>query len=76
MDMPPGVEVMTPYGAVGPDGTVTPTPELQQQYQQALVQRRRAFGPTPFAGDPNAPQPPVALGKAGFNPFTGMWLKE
>jgi len=76
LGMPPGTRAMTPYGEVGPDGNVTPTPEMQQQYQQAVVSRRREFGPTPFASDPSAPQPPVRLGRPSINPFTGQWLKE
>ena len=75
MDMPPGAKIMTPYGEMGQDGTVTATPESQQAYQQAVVKKQKDFGPHPFAGDPNAPQPPARLGKPAFNPFSGTWSR-
>lgn len=71
--LPEGMRVMTPYGEMNRDGTITPTPELQDAYQKATVQRRQDFGPHPWNDDPNAPHPPAVLGKRMFNPFTGRW---
>jgi hypothetical protein len=73
--IPPGVQVQTPYGMMDSDGNITPSPEGAVKYQEAVVARQRQFGPHPFAGDPNAPKPPIALGKRSFNPFTGSWVE-
>lgn len=76
VNLPPGASFQTPYGTVGPDGKLVPSPEGQQRYQQAIVERRKKFGNHPFLSDPNAPQPPVALGKRSFNPFVrNGWLE-
>lgn len=73
--LPPGTTINTPYGTVGADGRLTPNPETEMRYKEAIVQRRKKFGPHPFASDPNAPQVHVELGKPSFNPFTGVWMK-
>ena len=75
LSLPPGVQVQTPYGTIGQDGELQLSPEGQARYQQAHQARTTEYGPTPFAGDPNAPKPPVKLGKASVNPFTGKWLR-
>lgn len=75
-ELPPGTSVQTPYGVMGPDGMLTPTPEGQQLYRQAMVKAQKDFGPHPWAGDPSAPQPPVKLGRSNFNPFTGQWSQS
>lgn len=72
--LPSGTSVQTPFGTVTPDGGIAFTPEGAQQYQAAVVQRRKSFGQHPFANDPSAPQPPVEPGRSAFNPFTGTWL--
>ena len=73
--LPPGTTVTTPYGSIGADGKLVPNAQTQARYQQAIVQRRKQFGPHPFANDPNAPPAPVELGKPSFNPFTGQWME-
>lgn len=73
VSMPPGVMIETPYGVMSADGRLQMTPEQAVAYQTATVQARRDFGPHPWAGDPNAPPPPVQPGRASFNPFTGQW---
>jgi len=75
LDLPQGVQFQTPYGSVDENGNLTPNPEGDAKYREALVERQRKFGPHPWAGDPNAPPPPVALGKPAFNPITGRWLE-
>ena len=71
--------ITPPLGVPGVDAYGQPTtvlsPEGQAQYQQAIVQKRRAFGPMPkvFATLPGLPPPPVELGKPHYNPFTGRW---
>lgn len=72
-DMPPGLSVTTPYGAVTSDGRLIPSPEGAALYQQHVAQARKTFGPYPFANIPDAPPPPVKLGRSWFNPFTGNW---
>lgn len=74
--LPPGATVRTPYGPMNADGTITPSPETAVQYQNAVVQARRAFGPHPWASDPGAPPPPVRLGGHSINPFTGQWKRH
>lgn len=71
--LPEGMQISTPYGQVTRDGQLLPSPEGAQLYQQAVVRARQDFGPHPFAGDPNAPPPPIRLGRAWINPFTGRW---
>lgn len=73
--LPPGFRVMTPYGEVFPDGKLVPSPEGAVKYQQAVVAARAKFGPHPWANDPQAPPPPVRLGGAMINPFTGQWSR-
>jgi hypothetical protein len=64
---------MTPYGEMTSAGDLIPNPATMQAHQQAIVRARREFGPTPFQGDPKAPQPPIKLGRQYINPFTGRW---
>lgn len=73
--MPPGAQIQTPYGSVDAQGNLIPSPEGAAKYQQAVVSARRSFGPHPWADDPQAPPPPVKLGRKNFNPFTGQWTK-
>ena len=73
--LPEGTTVTTPYGTVDASGKLTPNEATQQKYREAVVARRKQFGPHPFASDPNAPQVNVELGKPSYNPFTGQWLK-
>lgn len=73
--MPDGFQIMTPYGEVQKDGSLIPSPEGAVKYQQAIVQARKQFGPHPWADDPQAPPPPVRLGRSMINPFTGQWTQ-
>lgn len=73
--LPPGAEIMTPYGMVGADGRVHPTPETAAAYQAAVVRAQQAYGPHPFSAMPGVPAPPVVLGRANFNAFTGQWVR-
>jgi len=70
-----GVKVMTPYGEMGRDGSITLSPAGTQKYQQAKVQLASKLGPHPFAGDPRAPQIPTRLGRWNINAFTGRWVR-
>ncbi len=74
-ELPQGVQIQTPFGMVDNQGNLTPSPEGAAKYQEAVVAKRRKFGPHPFAGDAGAPQPPVELGRRSINPFTGQWLE-
>ena len=74
-NMPPGAQIQTPYGSVDSQGNLIPSPEGAAKYQQAIVSARRSFGPHPWADDPQAPPPPVKLGRKNFNAFTGQWTK-
>lgn len=53
------------------------SPEGQVQYQNAVVQRRRDFGPLPKALGtiPGLPEHPIVLGKPAFNPFSSRWSR-
>ena len=73
-DVPPGVKIRTPYGEVGRDGSLSLSPEGEVKYKEAVVARRKQFGPHPFADDPNAPPTPARLGRHMFNPFSGQWI--
>jgi hypothetical protein len=73
-EVPEGVEVQTPYGAVARDGKLTLSPDGEVKYKEAMVKRRKQYGPHPFAGDPNAPPAPARLGGRMFNPFSGQWV--
>jgi hypothetical protein len=73
--LPPGVQVATPYGTVGSDGQLQLSPEGRVLHQQALQKKLQEWGPSPFAGDPNAPKPNIRLGKPAVNPFTGRWTR-
>lgn len=73
MGMPPGTQVQTPYGTMDSTGKLNLSPEGQAKYKEAVVQRRKAFGPHPFANMPGAPEMPINLGKPAFNPFSGRW---
>jgi hypothetical protein len=73
--LPPGANIQTPYGSVDHTGKLTLSAEGQAKYQQAVVQRRKSYGPHPWAGDPAAPPPPITLGKPSFNPFSGQWSR-
>lgn len=73
--LPEGLRIMTPYGEMTRDGNLIPNPQAAQAYQMAVVQAREKFGPHPWAGLPNAPQPPIKLGRSWINPFTGSWGK-
>ncbi len=72
--LPPGMTVQTPYGTVDSSGKLTLSPEGQQKYREAVVQKTRQFGHFPGAQDPNAPKPPITLGKPSYNPFTNQWV--
>jgi len=71
LDLPPDTDFDTPYGRLGEDGEIAFSPEGEQKYKEQLVHARKKFGATPFADDPNAPQPDVKLGGDFVNPFTG-----
>ena len=73
--VPEGTNVNTPYGPIDRAGNISFTPEGEVKYKEAVVQRRKQFGPHPWAGDPNAPQPPARMGGWMLNPFTGQWAK-
>ncbi len=75
MGLPPGTTVQTPYGTMGGDGKLTLSPEGQEKYKEAIVQRRKSFGAHPFAGMPGAPEYPIELGKPAFNLFSGQWSR-
>lgn len=77
--LPPGAAVQTPYGHanLGDDGHPIITfasPEHEARYRTDEANYARSYGPTPFAGMPGAPQPPVTLGRSAYNPFSGTWL--
>jgi hypothetical protein len=72
-NVPQGTGIQTPYGTMERDGRLNLSPEGEIKYKQALVQRRKQFGPHPFAADPNAPKPDVRLNGRFFNPFSGLW---
>lgn len=74
LDVPEGVKIMTPYGEVGRDGKLSLSPEGELKFKEAMVNRRKQFGPHPFAGDANAPAAPARLGGRMFNPFSGQWV--
>lgn len=74
-EVPPGVKVTTPYGEVDATGKLTLSEQGKVQYQQAMLKKQKEYGFHPFAGDPNAPPPPVKLGRPSFNPFTWRWTK-
>lgn len=75
--LPPGTSVETPWGIVEPDPSGEPRLVMNAQGQAAYAAARAramaAYGPTPFAGRPGVPNPPVAVGKPNYNAFTGMW---
>ena len=73
--VPEGVNVMTPYGPMDRSGNIQFTPDGEVKYREAVVQRRKDFGPHPWAGDPNAPKPPARMGGWMINPFTGQWRR-
>jgi hypothetical protein len=75
LDVPEGVRVVTPYGEQGRDGSLNLNPEGEMKYKEAIVSRRKQFGPHPFAGDPNAPPAPARLGGRMFNAFSGQWVE-
>jgi len=74
--LPEGTRIQTPYGEVDRSGRITPSPEGEVKYKEAVVMARKRLGPHPFAGDVNAPPFPVRLGRANINPFTGMWMRS
>lgn len=69
----PGFRLMTPYGEVRPDGSVVPSPQGAQQYQQAIVKAQKDFGSYPLSDMPGVPPPPIRLGGSWINPFSGTW---
>jgi hypothetical protein len=73
--VPEGTNIMTPYGPMDRSGNIQFTPEGEVKYKEAVVKRRKDFGPHPWAGDPNAPQPPARMGGWMLNPFTGAWRR-
>lgn len=74
LDVPEGVTIQTPYGTMDRSGKLTLSPEGEVKYKEAMVKRRKAFGPHPFAGDAAAPPAPARLGGRMFNPFSGQWV--
>lgn len=74
-EMPQGVSIQTPFGTMTKEGGLVLSPEGAMKYQQAIVAGRKKFGPHPWADDPTAPAPPVRLGGAMINPFTGQWSR-
>lgn len=73
--LPPGVQIETPYGTMDERGELQLSPEGRANYQQAVAARLKSYGPSPFAADPNAPKPSVKLGRRSFNPFTGQYSR-
>lgn len=53
--------------------TQVSTPEHRAEYGRQIAARRAKIGPHPYAGDPNAPQMDIELGKPAYNAFTGQW---
>jgi len=72
---PEGTAINTPYGPIDRSGNIQFTPEGEQKYKEAVVSRRKDFGPHPWAADPAAPPPPARMGGSMINPFTGVWTK-
>ena len=76
---PPGTPIPSPLGTTvqdaGGTSSTTLSPEGQAKYQQAIVDKRKAFGPLPklFSTVPGLPPPPIELGKPFFNPFSGRF---
>ncbi len=73
LDMPPGVQVRTPYGDLDPEGNIMKSPAYEQKHKEAIVRARQKFGPHPWAGMAGAPEPQIDLGKHHFNPFTNQF---
>lgn len=73
--MPPGLQISTPYGDIGPDGGLVQTPETAAAYQGKVLEVTKQFGWHPGTTDPMAPQPTIRLGKPHYNPFTNEWVQ-
>lgn len=77
----PSVAIDTPYGQMVTDPNTGQrelvfTPEGKQLYAQEKVRLEKAFGPSPVAGMPGAPPPPVEPGKLAYNPFSPVgWVR-
>lgn len=73
-----GQQIMTPWGPVIGDEAGRPKLVLDENgraaYQQAKVSTLQRYGAIPgWAQTPGAQPPPVEVGRANFNPFTGQW---
>ena len=73
-----GQQIMTPWGPVVGDEAGRPRLVLDDAGRAAFTQAKAAsisrFGAVPgWAQTPGALPPPVEVGRANFNPFTGQW---
>lgn len=66
---------MHPLGEFAADGSVALSPDGQARYRSEQLRLMKAWGASPFGGDPRFDPPPIIPGAPNFNPFLQLWIE-